>query len=127
VNFDTRGKIINLEQARTIAGHQPMNVLPRIAFITHLEVLRADHVRKLEQAAASGKLFIILTDPPHPLVPLEARAEIAAALRAVDYVIPSPGGAAPALDAIQPGVVIQDEQADRQRTLTLVDYVLSRS
>ena len=100
-----------------------------LAFVTHLEVLRAGHVRKLEQIAAnhSGKIAMILTDPESPLVPLEARAEIAAALRTVDYVIPAEQGELPALAALNPAVTLHDEEEDRGRTRQLIEHVRNRS
>ena len=125
-NFDTRRKIITLDQARAMAGDETG---PRIAFVTHLEVLRAGHVQKLEELAAThpGTLFVILTDPDSPLVPLQSRAELAAALRVVDYVIPSPDGAAAALAVLRPGVIVEDEEEDRGRTRRLIEHVRSRS
>lgn len=94
-----------------------------------MEVLRASHVRKLEELAAGnqGKLFVFLTEPDSPLVPLEARAEIAAALRVVDYVVPSPEGAGPTLDVIHPRLTVHDEEEDRERTRSLIEHVRSRS
>jgi hypothetical protein len=122
MSFDTRHKIITLDHARTLAP-------AAIAFVTHMEVLGAGHVRKLEELAAGkqGKLFIVLTDPESPLVPMEARAEVAAALRVVDYVIPSPQGAGPVLAAIKPALTVADEEEDRGRTRLLVEHVRSRS
>lgn len=127
--FDTRGKILTLDQARTIAGDQRLSGQPPIAFVTHLNVPRASHVRKLEELAAggTGKLFLILTDPEVPLASLTARAEVAAALRVVDYVVPSSEGAEPALAAINPGLTIRDEEEDRGRTRQLIDHVRSRA
>jgi hypothetical protein len=125
MSFDTRGKIVTLDQARALAREQP----PAIAFITHLEVLGVSHIRKLQDLAARapGKLFMILTDPDSPLVPLAARAEVAAGLRMVDYVIPSPDGAGPALAAIHAALTVHDEEEDRERTRLLVEHVRNRS
>jgi hypothetical protein len=127
VSFDTRHKIITLDQARALAG-DPAVQRP-IAFVTHLEVLRAPHIHRLEAVAAtnSGKLFVILTDPEAPLVPMEDRAELAAALEAVDYVVPSPDGAGQALAAIDASLVVDDEEEDRGRTRWLIEHVRSRS
>ena len=126
MSFDTRSKIVTVEQARTLSRQLSA---PPVAFVSHLEVLRASHVRKLEELAAGnqGKLFVILTDPDTPLAPVDARAEIAAALRVVDYVIPAPQGAGPALDAIAAGLTVHDEEEDRERTRSLIEHVRSRS
>jgi hypothetical protein len=127
--LDTRHKIITLDRARDLAEESRRSGSPPVAFVTHLEVLRAGHVRKLEELAAEarGKLFVILTDPAAPLVPMDARAELAAALRVVDYVIPSAEGADPALAAIAPGFTVHDEEEDRVRTRQLIEHVRSRS
>jgi hypothetical protein len=126
MSLDTRGKILTLEQVRALA---PGVVQESIAFVTHMEVLQASHIRRLEglASAVSGKLFVILTDPESPLVPMEARAELAAALRIVDYVVPAPQGASAALVAIQPIVMVADEEEDRERTRLLVEHVRSRA
>ena len=129
MSFDTRPKIITLAQARAAAAEQHLAGSPPVAFVTHMEVLRAAHVLALEElaAASSGKLFLILTDPEAPLSPLQSRAEVAAALRVVDYIVPSPEGAGPALEAIRPGITIQDEEEDRRRTRQLIEHVRSRN
>lgn len=129
MTFDTRHKIITLAQACALAEESRRTGSPPVALVTHLEVLLAGHVRKLEEISAvtSGKLFVILTDPEAPLVPLAARAELTAALRMVDYVVPSPEGCAPALAAINPGVTVHDEEEDCGRTRQLIDHVRSRS
>jgi len=129
LSFDTRRKIISLAETGAVAAELRRNGSPpAVAFVTHLEVLRAGHVRKLEELAAEtqGTLFVILTDPESSLTPLDARAELAAALRVVDYVVPAAGGAAPALAAIQAGVTVHDEEEDRGRTRQLVEHVQSR-
>jgi hypothetical protein len=121
---NTREKILSLDQARAAAVGIPVT-----AFVTHLEVLQADHIRALEAVAAEsvpGKLFLVLTDPPSPLVALEDRAEVAAGLRMVDYVVPTAAGREPALDAIHPRRIIEDEEEDRGRTRRLIEHVRSR-
>jgi glycerol-3-phosphate cytidylyltransferase-like family protein len=127
--LDTRHKILTLQQARSMFGQHAPELPPSLAFVTHMEVLRPGHIRKLEELAATrpGKLFVILTDPVSPLVPLDARAEVTAALRVVDYVIPSPDGPGPALAAIQPVMTVHDEEEDRGRTRLLVEHVRSRA
>jgi hypothetical protein len=129
MSLDTRHKILTLDEASALAEELHRNGSPPTAFVTHLEVLRADHIRQLEEFAAAtpGKLFVILTDPDSPLIPLAARAELCAALRVVDYVIPSPAGAAPALAAIQAAATVHDEEEDRGRTRQLIEHVRSRA
>jgi hypothetical protein len=129
LSFDTRHKIITSNQAIQLAEECRRAGHPPAVFVTHMEVLRASHVRKLEELAArtTAKIFLILTDPAAPLVPMDARAELAAALRVVDYVVPAPHGAAPVLAAIPAEVTVQDEEEDRGRTRQLIQHVQSRS
>jgi hypothetical protein len=127
--LDTRLKIITLDQAREFAEESRRRGIPVAAFVTHLEVLRSGTVRKLEELAAQapGKVFVVLTDPESPLAPIDARVELAAALRVVDYVIPSAAGASAALAAIAPGFTVHDEEEDCVRTRQLIEHVRSRS
>jgi bifunctional ADP-heptose synthase (sugar kinase/adenylyltransferase) len=129
LSFDTRSKIITLAQAASLAEGSSSQGSPVAAIVTHLDVLQAGHVHKFAQFAAAhpGQLFLILTDPGSPLAPLEARAEMAAALRVVDYVVPAPEGAAPVLAAIRPAVTLDDEGDDRERTRQLIEHVRNRS
>jgi hypothetical protein len=119
--MDSRNKILTLQQARDIDD--------AIAFVTHMEVLRASHLQMLEAAVAAnpGRLVVVLTDPDVPLVPLQARAELAAALRVVDYVVPAPEGPGPVLDSLRPKAVVNDEEEDRGRTRLLMEHVRSRA
>lgn len=48
----------------------------------------AEHVRRLREQAAPGRLLIVeVTNPARPLMPQRARAELVAALSLVDYVV----------------------------------------
>lgn len=129
MTFDTRGKIVTVEQAAALARDQKAGGTAVVAFVTHLEVLRAAHVRTLAEVAEreAGKLFVILTEPVSPLVPLAARAEVTAGLRAVDYVVVAGDGAGAALAAIAPDVTILDEAEDRGRTRELMEHVRAKS
>lgn len=49
------------------------------------------HARRLSRLASEDShLIVIVTDPPDPILPLRARAELAAALAAADLVVPVP-------------------------------------
>ncbi len=129
MSFDTRRKIVGLEEARAAAAESKRRGLPVTAFVTHMDVLLASHVRKLQEFAfdSPGALFMILTDPASPLVPLMDRAHVAAGLRTIDYVVPARDGAGPALAAINPSRIIHDEEEDRGRTRELIEHVRRRS
>ena len=128
-HMDTRNKILSIAQAAALAGALRREASPPSVFLTHVEVLASDHVRRLEHLAARspGKIFLVLTDSSSPLAPMEARAEMAAALRLVDYVVPAADGPAPALAAIQPLITVEDEEEDCARTQQLIQHVQTRS
>ena len=128
MSLDTRDKILSLSHASEMARELHRKRTSVVAFVSHLDVLRAVHVRKLEAVCkASDHVFVILTDSPSPLVPLDARAEVAAGLRCVSYVVPAPNGAAEVLAALSPTTCIYDEEEDRERTRELIAHVRSRA
>ena len=78
--MDTRTKItsawLNLShpKVRLVAGH--------------FDPLLPEHVRHLEKLAQPDQLLIVVvTNPPDPLLPQAARAELLAALSMVDHVV----------------------------------------
>jgi bifunctional ADP-heptose synthase (sugar kinase/adenylyltransferase) len=81
--LDTRSKIIPLEQARAQQRGKPA------CWVTgHFDPLLAEHVRRLREQVAPGRLLIVeVTNPDRPLLPQQARAELVAALTMVDYVV----------------------------------------
>lgn len=66
----------------------------------HFDPLLAEHVRRLSEHVAPGRLLIVeVTNPARPLMPQRARAELVAALKMVDYVVLGNGAAnSPAID-----------------------------
>ncbi len=83
--MDTRTKIIDLEGAASLAGRR------LILAAGSFDVLRADHARWLGDLRAEGHLLlaVVYDDASlgRPLLGEQARAQLAAALAAVDYVI----------------------------------------
>jgi len=88
---DTRNKILTPEEA---AAHiQDLCAQGRsLRLITgFFDPLTPAHARRLGRLASEDSvLTVIVTDPPDPILPLRARAELAAALAAVDLVVPVP-------------------------------------
>ena len=81
--MDTRSKIIEIEQAREQFGGTPACWVAG-----HFDPLLAEHVRRLGEHMAPGRLLIVeVTNPPRPLMQQRARAELVAALSMVDYVV----------------------------------------
>lgn len=54
----------------------------------HFDPLLAEHVRRLRQLAAPGRLLVVeVTNPVRPILAQQARAELVAALAMVDQVV----------------------------------------
>ncbi len=80
MKVDTRSKILPLSRADEFAG--------AVFVAMHLDPLTAAHARRLDELAAKGrKVVVLLSDPPNPLLPLAARAELAASLASVSAVM----------------------------------------
>ncbi len=95
--MDTRGKIVSLEALRQrLDEHRRHNhriVLANGCF----DLLHVGHIRYLEGARGEGDVLVVainsdaseraLKGDGRPILPAQARAELVAALRAVDYVV----------------------------------------
>jgi glycerol-3-phosphate cytidylyltransferase-like family protein len=94
--LDTRSKIVSPHQAR-----EQMRDRPACWVAGDFDPLLAEHVRRLREHFASGRLLIVeVTNPAKPLLPQRARAELVAALTMVDFVVLGNGAAgSPAIDA----------------------------
>ena len=78
--MDTRSKIIPQEQARQLRS--------ALWLTGHFDPLLAEHARNLRNRATPGQTLVVeVTNPPNPLLPQQARAELVAALESVDYVV----------------------------------------
>ncbi len=54
----------------------------------HFDPLLAEHARNLRERPAPGQTLVVeITNPERPLLPQRARAELVAAIEAVDYVV----------------------------------------
>jgi hypothetical protein len=125
--MDTRGKIITLDQAARIAADLRSRG-ERLKVVTgSFDVLTVDLVRRVRGLSGDGTLLAAIVDPPEPLLAQRARAELAAGLSVIDYVLSIPGsGLDHALDAILPDAVVREETADRQRLAALMEHVHRR-
>jgi hypothetical protein len=125
--MDTREKIIDLAKAAEIAAGLRGSGARLKLVAAYFDVLTADRVRRLGELADGHPLMVAVLDAPDPLLTARARAELAAALRMVDYVLLLDGtGLEEALGLIQPAEVIGEETADRLRTQALIEHVQRR-
>jgi bifunctional ADP-heptose synthase (sugar kinase/adenylyltransferase) len=121
--MDTRAKIIDLTSAANLRS--PGRRMKLIA--GYFDVLTPDLVSRLRSLADGGLLIAAVLDPPAPLLPSRARAELAAALSVIDYVLYLPEeGLEKALEEIQPDEVIREDMADRKRSQALIEHVQKR-
>lgn len=87
--MDTRNKILTTAQALSLI--QGLRAEGREVSITtgYFDPLTPSHVRRLQRLGSrSCHLVVIVTDPPDPILPLRARAELAAAVAAAGTVVP---------------------------------------
>jgi glycerol-3-phosphate cytidylyltransferase-like family protein len=108
--LDTRTKIIN---ARELAGFEG------IVVSGYFDPVTAAHAERLQELKEPGKeLLVVVTEPPDPILPALARAQLVAGLRVVDHVAIDSAGAPPA--------DVRLEQEDTERLRKLIAHVESR-
>jgi bifunctional ADP-heptose synthase (sugar kinase/adenylyltransferase) len=118
--LDTRQKILSPEE---IPARDNLTVIAG-----HFDPMTAAHARRINELNRSDRrIVVIVTDPPAPILPQRARAELVAALQAVDYVIAAMDNTcAEVIARLQPDEVIQEEAADLRRTQELIAHVRGR-
>jgi len=113
--MDTRAKILSPDAApggcTVVTGY--------------FDVLLAEHVRELK--ALPRPLLAVVLPLSGELLPQRARAELAAGLRMVDYVVIAGDSDAEALcGRLRPARVVRMEAADARRTRQLIEHVRER-
>ncbi len=112
--MDTRTKIVSLETARNRAAETRCTVY-RAGF----DVLTAARLRRIREIAKPGvPLIAVVTDVPNSLLPTQARAELAASLAVINFVV---------IGAFPVHNVIDDSEADTRRTAELIQYIQRRN
>ena len=121
--MDTRAKIIDLASAARLRRPGV-----RLKVVTgYFDVLTPDLVRRLRSLSDGGRLIAVVLNPPNPLLPSRARAELAASLSMIDYVLLLPEvGLERALEEIRPDEVVREETADGKRSQALIEHVHQR-
>lgn len=119
--MDTRSKILTPEEAANLAG-------PVAVATGYFDVLRAGHIRDLEQARGrAGTLLAVVLPLADGLLSQRGRAEMVAALRMVDYVVIAQEGDLDTLfQTLNPTAVARLEEADARRARELAEHVKSR-
>jgi bifunctional ADP-heptose synthase (sugar kinase/adenylyltransferase) len=122
---DTRAKIVSPETAAA-AARERRAAGERIKLATgYFDPLLSAHARTLGSLAAPGSaLFVAIADPPQPILPARARAELVAALAAVDYVVLAPDSTA--VEAVNAHDTHDERAADERRSRDLMRHVQSR-
>jgi bifunctional ADP-heptose synthase (sugar kinase/adenylyltransferase) len=123
--MDTRLKLISLEEAVRLAAQRPVRVVT--GYFDPLLAAHAARVEEIRAAAAGEALLAVVLDPAAPILPARARAELVAALAAIDYVVVLPQPDAEQFLARIPAAgIVREEEADRLRTQALIEHVQQR-
>lgn len=129
--MDTREKIVDAPAAAAAAREWRARGGRVVAACGAFDVLLAGHAGELAGAKGSADdilLFAVLAQPAGPVLSARARAELAAGLAVVDYVVTTDNG--PALEAmlaaLEPDAVLRLEQDDELRLRRLIEHVYRR-
>ena len=126
--MDTRTKII--EPERAAARLQELREQGRAVKVVtgYFDVLVAEHVARLREIGrTTGTLFVLVLDPPAPLLGARARAELVAALAMVDYVVSLEEPHIESLLAtFPPDRIVRLEAAHQQHMRELIEHVRRR-
>jgi bifunctional ADP-heptose synthase (sugar kinase/adenylyltransferase) len=91
----------------------------------YFDPLLAEHAERLEEIRrGSDALLVLVRQPPQPILPPRARAELVAGLSAVDYVVAPEDGET--LDETALAAMIHEEDADVRRLAALARLVHRR-
>jgi len=127
--MDSREKIIDCERAALLVARLRSQGVALKVITGHFDVLTSEHVRRLREIAnGSAKLFIVVLDPPAPLLAARARAELVAGLAMVDYVVPAvERTAGELLSRFAANEIVREESADLLRSERLSQHVQRRN
>ena len=123
--MDTRTKILTPAALASLDPPRPLLIA-----MGRFDILRTEAVRDLaaaRQRTGAQSLLVGVRPLADELAPLEARAEMAAALGMVDYVFVAGDGAADWAAPLQPIAIIDLEKAEAERTRRLIEHVHSRN
>jgi cytidyltransferase-like protein len=110
--LDTRSKIVDAlpKEAR----------LSKIV-LGYFDPMHAGHIRRLRELSGPGeRLTVVIADPPEPILPARARAELVAGLECVAYVVTGEAAAEGFPD------VVDERPTEALRSREFAQYVLAR-
>jgi hypothetical protein len=122
---DTRTKILTPSALAELEPPRPL-----LLAIGRFDILRVEMARELAAArrrTGAASLLAVVRQLSDELAPLDARAELAAALRVIDYVFAAADGDLTSLAAVlQPIEIMNLEEAETRRKRQLIEHVHSR-
>lgn len=126
--MDTRSKILSPERALQLAS-ETRSAGKQLKIVSgFFDVLQPEIVRALTPLAGPESLLLALVlDPPSPVTSATARAELAASLRMIDYVVSFDGDPTAFIERMQPAEWIQHEHAHAESTRRLLERVRRQS
>jgi bifunctional ADP-heptose synthase (sugar kinase/adenylyltransferase) len=121
---DTRKKILSVEDAGHLKG-------PVALLIGAFDVLRASHIRELNRAISDAEprltLLVAVVPTPNELLSQQARAELVAALRMVDYVVTTDAETADRLgELLMCHRIVRMDTSDESHSRVLKEHVRRR-
>ncbi len=123
--MDTRTKILTPSALAELEPPRPL-----LLAIGRFDILRVEMARELAAArrrTGAASLLAVVRQLSDELAPLDARAELAAALRVIDYVFAAADGDLTSLAAVlQPIEIMNLEEAETRRKRQLIEHVHSR-
>ena len=123
--MDTRTKILTSAAAAALEPARPL-----LLVTGYFDILRAEHARSLTEArerTGAQSVLAVVRPLAAEIVPQAARAEMVAALRVVDYVLPAENDDWESVaGALQPVETVRLEEADARRTRQLIEHVHRR-
>jgi hypothetical protein len=120
IPLDTREKIVPLELAAEWRAETAARVVTG-----YFDPVVAEHASRLGELGDS--LVVLIAEPPDPLLPQRARAELVAALRTVARVVMLEDMAVEqALELMKVGEAQREEAADLDRRAALVSHIRAR-
>ena len=123
--MDTRAKILTLDSALALDAPRPLAVAAGL-----FDILRGAHTLELagirSRTSAAALMAVVLPDPS-AVLSQRARAEMAAALRVIDYVVTADDADLDRIAAaLCPDAIVHLEAADRLRGAQLIEHVRRR-